>query len=586
MIDCVQEFGKHEKKITDYILEIYNNYFTHKSYRDYKDHFEVLDNAYNMNYDFDNEFDIPVVIPITKHSQVLREAILTKANQNDPLVNILQLGQTTKEQAQLLQRILHSSFKQQLFRQRAFRTIKRFAAAYGTGLVYTQFKKEKMMGRRPIQTQFGLSFEDGIIEESFYPQFIPIHPLNYFQNPDSNRVYNAHTQGHIDALSTADFIYEIKNNGMEYYVQSNVKNILKKIKKMGDLKADEEYYTDVTEAGPIGITKCSEKFNILRVYSYIRIKGNEDSIQRYYIELVDNKVIRIQYNHNLDNIVPYSVFTCYERTPTWWGNTDASFNILQEQLIKTLASMKISSAMRTMDATMLTRADSIDLVDWQRRRYRNGYVPVYNIKENERMSDLIYQYNPQDNSIQSYQQIMNELKESAQLNSIAPSIDVNMNNQDNKYTTATSTQNAMNSSDIIEGNILECFCAGLTDMTQHGIKTIQQYFPNEFITDDDMGAAVRLEEIQGKYSATVDTSAYTNDISKTIRNLNIMTMLANLAGTGNPEYQNVKIRPYLEHFIKSSKPKDTEMEEILPPPQQMPQQLIQGSPEQTMNLGG
>src|SRR5690606_5933920 len=99
---------------------------------------------------------------------------------------------------------------------------------------------------------------------------------------------------------------------------------------------DEEYHHDdkeIRDYAKAGVDK-------LRFWAKIHINGNEDNEQKYYVEIIGNKIIRFEENFLDEDIDPITVYTMRNRPEYWWGNSWGEDVMPQENFVKILMNMK------------------------------------------------------------------------------------------------------------------------------------------------------------------------------------------------------------------------------------------------------
>ncbi len=165
----------------------------------------------------------------------------------------------------------------------------------------------------------------------------------YFTNPVIPNHWDSDYQGHTEPT----FVWELKRRVKENpdaYIKENVEMILKRAEKGGGINMRRMRGLENIR----GFTSTTDVFalntiDIEKVYAVIPIKDNEDSMDRYYIEMVGGVIIRFARNFHDKDIVPYSIPTLDPSEDYWWGNTQSEFSQQYENISNLLMNASASS---------------------------------------------------------------------------------------------------------------------------------------------------------------------------------------------------------------------------------------------------
>lgn len=568
MIDLVKNFNLREQDITRWVMNNKEAYKASSCYKRLKNGYTRLRDSNDMVFGGQGgggTFKSKVAFPIVKTRTILRNAIFSQNFRGDPLVSVLKAGNTTKEQALNMQKLLSHNLKATMFRDRAFRKIKLSASKYGTAVAYTVFNEDSKKGFKTQQTAYGIDRVFGTLDKNQLAINIPIHILNFITDPDITDHYQSPHQGHEERINLSTLINRVGQNP-DNYIGENVKKVILRAKK--ESLEDKDYYSDVES------TKNNKfKLDLYRTYAQINIKGNEDDVGHYYLEIVGGKIIRIQRNPNDRDLVPYSVFTYYPRDEAWWGNSDSEFVLPHENFTNLTMGIKADNMLRAMQQHIFHAKGTIDPSDWNNRVVNGGMVGV-DLKDGMDLNKMLHFNQFTDTSVLAVDSMMREIKENQQQLSARPDFFSRTSRTGPlQNTTATATNVLEEQGDVIESEILEGFEAGLKTMSRNDLILLQQRLPNDegFQISPDANSQLTLEkqDILGDFAFSIKTSLTRNKTNELIRLQNFFTFLMNLRGTQDPAAMRINLPPIVERLLKSADVGD--LEEVYPEQQEQSQ---------------
>lgn len=579
MINLEENFKEHEKELTGFLLQQKNGYFKSKCFKRLQDRYYRLKASNDMQFK-DSAYASKVIFPIVKERTLIRIAILSQNFRGEPIITVEPAGATPTDNAKNAQELLNANFKSTNFRGKAFRIIKEDCAQYGAAVCYSAWQESKKESMKTVDTPLGPdrkrvpSVKKNCLNNA-------VHILDYFQNPDIADPDDSEYQGHIERINLSK-MKVLAQQAPEMYIKENMIELLKQAHKQAMEDKDHHSEADKLDNNP-------QSFPIDRVvmYSTCNIKGNEDNENYYYIEMIGDKIIRIQENPHDDDLRPYATFTFYPRREYWWGNSDAEFVLPHERFTNHLMSMKADAAMRALQSYIFYEKGAIDTADWNNRHKNGGMIGV-DSKNNKALSQLLYQVQPQDYSLQGTDAMMREIKESQQRLTPRPDFTRASTQGGLRNSTATAAQILDEQGDVAEAQILENFMFGVKRVGHNNMVIMTQRLGDVFAIRPNMNESQRIldkSQIMGQYNYFVETSLNKNKASELMRLQNMLTAIMNFKGSGDPAFQNLDVVPLVRKILKNADIGDVD-EYIMatPPATAVPDAMLQGQ-EQAGGIG-
>jgi hypothetical protein len=578
-MDLVENFFSREKEITNMAIGDFENYRGSALFKRLINIYLTMKACNDLDFPGPNgkrnNFKSNIQIPLVKPRAILRNAILSQNFRGDPLITILKAGTTSLEQARNIQLWMNHNLRLTLFRERTFRQIKKSAAEYGTAVCYSMYYESTKKVMRTQMTPFGIDRVREVDENRVVLNYL-INILDYFQDPEVAAHWASDYQGHIERIDLATLMARIKENP-DVYIDKNVRKVIEKARKE-DILINREYEIIEKEK-----PENHHKIDIIHIYHTLPIKDNEENQTKYYMEIVDDKIIRFQSELHDNDLVPYSIFTYYPREDAWYGNADSQFVLPHENFTHLIMNAKADNALRALQQYIFYGRGQIDPADWNNRRVNGGLIGV-DLKDGMDIARLLYPYQFPDNSLQTTDSIMREIKESEQ--KLTPRPDFTRPGSKSgllQNTTATAANILEEQGDVVEADLLEGFAYGLMEMARNDITIFQQHGPEAFeISPDPMKPTVKLHKAQilGDIGCRIETALTKNKTSELQRMENFFTWLQNARGTQDPALMRVNLEPIVKQILQ--KADVGEMEEIYPeqPPMQVnPMQQGQMPPQ-------
>ena len=294
--------------------------------------------------------------------------------------------------------------------------------------------------------------------------------------------------------------------------------------------------------------------DVRRFYAQINIEGNEDDLNHYYIEMVGDKIIRIQHNPNDEDLVPYNVFLYYPRLEYWWGNTDSEFVIPHENFTNLIMGLKADRALNMLQQYIFHEKGVIDPTDWNNRLINGGLIPV-DLKGGRELQKVLHQFRPQDDSLASTDSIMREVKESQQKMTPTPDFTRGAKAGGLRNQTATAALILEEQGDALESNILEQFNFSMEELARVQMTMLQQHLPDQFGLRPRPEQSMRIldkAQILGSFDYRVETALTRNRLNELQRLQNKITGTMNFRGTGDPTWQRVDMEQVARRWLQQA----------------------------------
>jgi hypothetical protein len=548
-IDLQAKFDKYEKQITDNLLRRKSTYENSKCKKSLRARYDRLKDSNDLQIGTargDHNFLSKLVFPIVKERSLIRNAIFTKNYQGDPLFTTTPIGGTTRETSDYQQSLLNANTRATQFRYMTLRHLFLSSSQYGSTVGYTYWSRSSKTAMKTINDPvYGVIRRrvPTVRENAVTRQ---VHILDYIQDPHVSEPLLSDINAHMEHVQLSTLIGQYKADP-DLYVKDNVEWVIREAKKSVDGINDSSKHkeTEGSDYSLNGIDKfCG--------YAVINIAGNEDDDTRYYFEIVGDKIIRFHQNENDGDEVPYSFFDYYPRSDVWWGNADSEFVQPHENFFNLIMQLSADNALRLSQMIIFHEQGAIDGDAWAHRAANGGRVPV-KLMQNRRLQDLVWQFQPQDISMNARDSVLREVKESMQRMSTRPDILRPAAEGGLQNTTATAVNQIEQMGDMLETNVLVNFDFGLVRCGKITLSMLMQHLGNQIgvrARPEDPEQIIEKWQILGDSEINLHTALTKNRSSELVRLQNFITGLQNFKGTADPSWQNVNLIPIIRHWLK------------------------------------
>lgn len=579
MIDIVKKVRAgaiEERIVADFLLSRKHAYYKSPTYLLLKGRHDRLVDAIDMKSPITqkNSFNSKLMFPYVRPQYLIKRAVTAKNYRNDPLITLEPSGQTSVDNAKNMQESLSLNFKNTQYRPKCFNQTIDICSKIGVYVTYLQFEQEVKMGWTTQHTPNNLTPFTQVwadISKDKHIRAFAIHPLNYFQfDPDEADSELAMLRGFIDSITTDVLINNFKQNPQNY-IKKNIKEVISKAKDFAQMDQDKfRSRQNRNDRGDLSHVKS----DLLRFWTRLPIKDNEDDATTYYVEMIGDKIIKIMVNPLNHNIVPLVVGTFRIRTDHWWGNTPAEDVQPHENWINLIMNMNADQALRAMDSMIFTpKSFALDWGDLQ-NRHKTGGVVRYDDKQNVDIRKMMFPWTPQGNISNNTDWMMREVKESMDRVSPSPDLSRGFNQGGLANNTATAATIVTEMGDTLQSDTLENFGYGQIEIARKIAIMLPQFLREKVRLRSNASEPERIigkEELMGEFAFKIVSTLHKNRATEFTRLNNLLTAIANFKGTPDQTWQNVQTLPIIKKYLNSADLGD--IEEILPEQQQIPGQV-------------
>lgn len=576
-------YERFKKSITNFVVDRKATYYDHKAYKSLTNRVKLIDDVINLNFPANAGFIAEIAMPIVRKRWREINAFVRKYFEADPLITFNPIGGTPEENATNRTQLVNRNFNSTQFRRDCFRWMIDSAARYGSYVTFTQYVEQsgQSLGRKTIYDPSALNpYQRGFQQaRKQNAKTYPVHILNYFCDPEKTPYCKGSYEGIIDRWPIS-YLYSLLEN--ENYIRENVQAIIEKCKEG---TADEHWYGGTGEGELKDFSR--DKVDVSREYSTLPFEGNEDDDTEYYIEFIDNKIIRINEAGLDNNDRAISTASLLNRPNVWWGNSDIEDIIPHQNICNWLYNTSFENTMKLMDAPTFYPRGSFDVADFNARHQNSGMVPYdgdrYNLK------DLMWQQQKRDNSLNNVDWMIREIKQSTQESSPI----VNMQNKYNEgglnNSTLGAAQMVASIGEILQFDMMNNFSYGLIHIGEVSANLLEIMLDDQFrMPMRNQYVLMEKRQIMGEFDSIVESSLTLNDQNQFSNYVNRLTQFLNWSGTGRPEFNNVNYKRMIKDVLKTGNKWYSNLEDYYqeqPMQQQMPigpQGMQQPTPQPQM----
>jgi hypothetical protein len=390
-----------------------------------------------------------------------------------------------------------------------------------------------------------------------YNYTIPLK--HYFQNPEVSDFDNSNYRGHVKRFFLTDLIAEVKRNP-DLYIVDKLKKVIEEARSNA-LKSSNAISRDK----PLGDKDIS-----LDVYQYIgdaHIKGNELDNNKYVVWIAGEHIFRFGANENDYGIDGYACFNIDKFQDYWWSNTPIENVISHENIMTIMMQMSMDNAMKQLERYVFFDEGAIDFADIANRHKNDGFIGV-RVKDMP-IQNMFSEYQRKATNLQDLQYMMNESKESAQRVSIKADLSRQGLAGGPRNETLGAANILVEQGQTQEFDLFDNLSYGFKQNARNNLVLLQQNLPFEFGVRNfqkKQDRNLELKNILGDYVYNVETSLTKNAVGEVQRLSNVVTMLLNWKGTGNPAFANVDqgVTKLAREIIKKNNLPNIDAEEMFP----------------------
>ena len=566
-LPIIKNFRKYEQKIFEYAESRIDSYSGSECKKKLKNRVSRMNNSLDMRFNNrrgrsspKNSWLSKVAFPLCRESYANLSATLKANFRGNPMFSAKALGESIAANARILQTTLSLNLKSTKFRSTTFNRNRRYAARYGCCVYHTGFGTTPIEELRTIETQLGIQQVPSELRRNNAIN-TAIHVLNYFQNPNIADPEKADYRGYTSRDYVSELIADSRRS--QFYIKDNLEHIIKKAKKSS------VEYSNYYEGK--GVDYKSHMVDRHYWWGTLNIVDNEEDETVYYMEMVGDKIIRIQTHEAERNFIPLTVCTLEQRLEWWWGNTAVENVLPHENYMNLILSLTADDAIKATENIVFYESGSIDVADLNARAQNGGYVPMD--LQGKSARDMFYNYQRLPMNMNGTQYIMSEVKESAQRGSIKSDLSRQGLPGGPRNKTLGAAQILEEEGNLVQSDFLTEFADGHILLAEKNAAILQEQMPDEFFIRENERQGQQLiykGQILGDFGFEMESSLTKNKQSEALRLQNAITMLLNAKGSGNPDVQNtgqVLVKAMREWVRKLDLP-GVDLDEDMPEQQQ------------------
>ena len=591
MIDLIKEFPRLEKVLSKYAQERVQNYDKSKCKKLLRDRIERMNDSWDMKIgrsrggtsgngrNGGQQFLGQISYPLVKQQIITRRAIFSSNFRADPLFSLRAIGNTPQENALNMQDLIQSNNEQIHFRQETLQPSIDAVCRWGVSVINTEYANNQVTGWRTVADPlYGARRVHGIVKNTHNAVCERIDPLNYGQNPDVVSCDDSDYKFSRVRMSLSKLVDRI-NAHPELYIEENVAKIIKRVKQENAL--DKNFYDPQGKQSPSDFNKVAIN-DVVRMLCQFQIEGNEDDSTFYYVEMIDETIIRFQDNPYDMNMNTYTVLTCEPRYEYWWGNTPAEYSIGNENLMNLMMGISVENALDSLKKYIFFNKNAIDPMLWMNAA-SNAKIPV-DVKPDVNMNTLLWTYQVPESSANLIDGVYKRILDNDSRVSTRPDPSKNPGGENADTKTATEANIMANRGDTLDADILERYSYCLSKVGEKEATILAQFLGNfgPILIKPGTADAVRMvqkAQITGNYQFVMETALQQSYQGELMRYQNIVSWLQNLVNGGAAIKPNLV--PIVRQVLKMGK--FLKIDEVMPE-----EDGVQGSPQyqQTATMPG
>ena len=532
-------FRKFPEAVTQMAIQRKNWYHQSSAYQG------LRNNCKNMDLYIDNAAPQMSTFVSDITPQTIRKsynefvALFKKFLETDPLLSVAKTKGLTDDQRHALTEILSDNLAKTDFRQKCLRWSIDDTVRYGTFCTYSfavsDFNASSLL---TVKGEYDGSYVQEMQTGENAVVSMPIHPMNMIIDPRANAQVSADFVGFIGDISVANIANLERMGDNPSYVQKNIKEVLEACKKgLPDKHWYNGPYDDSTKAD---FSKGHS--NITYLWLRLPFEGNEDDPNKYAVEMIGDKIIRIDQNVLDENTIPLAVGRILPRRYVWYGNSPLGDKICIQNLRYWIINTMVESTARLMDRMVLYRQGSLDVEAINSRHQTGGLIPVGTKANGIDLEKLIHA--PQLPSVGINEgQVLNEIANREDQDSSAMP---NFNPQAQGGPTNKTLGGAQMMASIGEmkmSDLVDDMAAGLVDVAKHHLVLMKNIEEGE-----NKGLLVASK---GANLACVISNVF-NYMKEAVDSGNRLSQAINYRATQIPQFNCLKMGALMKDWLRNS----------------------------------
>lgn len=554
------------KRLVTHFNQCIDTYYQSKCYRALCGRLDRLFNLIYMNRDSNrnaytgaNEWMSKIQIPLVREMYLVLRSAMKKSWAQDPLITLEPLGNTDYSAAQNAQELLNLNYVNTQFRDKTLNECYRWLSGYGTALMHSQYEVKNSKTTKtafdPIRGYYKSDVAD--TSANCYNYIIPLK--HYFQNPNISDYDRSNYRGHVQRIPLTALIAEAKKNP-ELYIIDRLKKVIEEARNNA-LKNSEIISKEKGDSDTI------IEVDVYKIAGTANIKGNEADDTKYVAWMAGEHIFRFHKNENDYGIDGYSCMNIDRFQEYFWSNSPIENVVSHENIMTMIMQMSMDNAMRSLERYIFYDEGSIDFADIQNRHKNDGFIGV-RVKDMP-IQNMFSEYQRKNSSIAELQYMMSEAKEAAQRVSVKADLSRQGLQGGPRNETLGAAQILVEQGQAQEFDLFDNMAAGLKENARTNLVLLQMNLPFEFAVRNYQKKQTReleLKDILGDFIFNVETSLTKNSVGEVQRLSNVITMLLNWKGTGNPAFQNVDqgVTKLAREVIKKNNLPNIDAEEMFP----------------------
>lgn len=557
---------KYAKAVYDYIIERDKNYMDSRCRKRLENRYKwikaSLDGSYSPGRNeqgFSGNQWLPALIfPMVREMHYMTRAMVKKNFRQEPLITFEPQAGTSFENAVNIQEAVKTNFRATNFRSKCFDYVTDSVSRYGVAVTYSQFEARDRQVRKTVPTQLGPM-------QVIMPQNrknvwnYPVNPLNYAQNELIPYPEDSDWRRIIESVPVARIIAEYKENP-DQYIKAAIKRVISKAES--EIIHSEDYHSDDQIARDLARHGVDRR----RWWGKLWITGNEDDDTDYYVEIIDDRVVKIKEHDLEENVCPVTVYRMRRRPEYWWGNTPNEDIMPHEKFAHILMNMKFQNAVQALERYIFYPKGQLDIADIQNRHINGGWIPV-EMKNNLQMQNMLWNYQGVDNSNTNVDYVFRELKESRQNMAFKPDFLRHGNKGGMANNTATAATILDETGDLLESDCMEVLSYDIIALGRLNAMLLKQFLGDRIMLQVDPKQDPReiwKEELLGDFTENVVSSIHKNNATEMVKLQNAITQIMNYKGSGDPTWANANLYDLAKSWIKRLET-GVDEDRVLPP---------------------
>lgn len=535
-------YSKYPGAIEHMVKDRKGKWHQHSKFQGLRNNCRQMDAYIDNNSNSVSTFISDITPPVIRKAYFDYIALFSKFLETDPLFSVRRNNNISVQQEQAIQKVLSDNIEKTYFREKCLPWTIDHIVRYGTAITYTfatndynagslmTIKSPDDYGDYRQVTNAG----DNVVMST------AIHPLNFIIDPRANFQVEPDFVGFIGDICVSNIATLMQN---DIYIQKNLKEVFEDAKK----GIADEYFFSGTGYGSEIKDLSKGHSNITYLWTRLPIKDNEDDPTWYAIEIIGDKIIRIEENILDGGVIPLAIQRILPRPYTYYGNSPLADKICIQNMMYWSVNTTVESTARLMDRFVLYREGSLDVEAINSRHQTGGFIP-YKGQEPD-LSRLIFSPQLPNQSFRENDWLMQEMRREDQDTSPMP----NFNPQSEGGPTNRTLGGAQMMASIGElrtASLVNQMAVGLKDVAKHMIYLLRNISQNQISLSN--GEQIGKDNLLGDISFTCKISNVFNYLREAIDSKNRLMDVINLKATKIPEFSSLRISQFIEDFVRNS----------------------------------